>query len=268
VKETEERLGVRVVGTIPSMDGINRDSGPRDPGRREAQIAQALHQFLDDSPGYQEFRRTTLALLRLGESGPRSILITSARSGEGKSTASLCLALTMARELPHERVVLVDLDARKPMLASRLGLEVEPPLEVGTLLRTRAWNDAALRTGIVPNLQVLPMAPPHEGPGDLINHESVNWLLARLRERFERVILDSPPNLPVPDPLVLGGEVDAVLMVVKAGSTPRQTVRRSLELQRSFGDNVWGILMNNVSEALPYYYSYKHYGYGYRKKAR
>ncbi|MCA9729301.1 MAG: AAA family ATPase [Candidatus Eisenbacteria bacterium] len=267
VKDTEERLGVRVVGTIPNIDGVSREGSQPTP-EREAQAAQALHQFLDDSPGYQEFRRTALALLRLDQGGPRSILITSARSGEGKSTASICLSLTLARELPHERVVLVDLDARKPMLSDRLGLDVEKPLEVATMLREQRWNDAALRNGILPNLTLLPMAPVREGAGELIAQERVRWLLGQLRERYDRIIIDSPPNLPVPDPLVLGPEVDAVLMVVKAGSTPRQTVRRSLDLQRSFKDNVYGILMNNVSEALPYYYSYKHYGYGYGKKAR
>lgn len=268
VKETEDRLGIRVVGTIPGIESLVPNGSRLQPAEREALATQGLHDFLDDSPGYQEFRRTALALLQQEDGGPRSILITSARSGEGKSTASVCLALTLAREIPHERVILVDLDARMPMLAERLGLEVDKPLEVASMLRSRAWNPEAVRNGLLPNLALLPMAPVREGAGDLITRESVQWLLGELRQRYDRIIIDSPPNLPVPDPLVLGPEVDSVLLVVKAGATPRQTVRRSLELQRSFRDNVWGILMNNVSEALPYYYSYKHYGYGYRKKAR
>jgi succinoglycan biosynthesis transport protein ExoP len=268
VKDTEDRLGVRVIGTIPNIDNLSPQGSRVEPQEREAQAAQRLHEFLDDSPGYQEFRRTALSLLQQEDGGPKSILITSARSGEGKSTASVCLALTLAREIPHERVILVDLDARMPMLAERLGLRIDKPREVASMLRSRVWNDEAVRNGLLPNLALLPMAPVREGAGELINRESIRWLLGELRSRFDRIVIDSPPNLPVPDPLVLGPEVDAVLLVVKAGETPRQTVRRSLELQRSFRDNVWGILMNNVSEALPYYYSYKHYGYGYRKKAR
>lgn len=266
VRETEESLGVRVIGTIPNMNDLARSSrsGNRSPEEREALATQAFQRFLDDSPGYQEFRRTALALLRAGESGPKSVLITSARSAEGKSTACTCLAIAMAKELPRENVVLLDFDVRKPALAGNLGLTVNGT-EVGTLLREKRWSDRAPRNLLLPNLFIMPMKPLREVT-DLVTQENVRWLLQEVRGRFDRIVIDSPPNLPVPDPLILGLEVEAVLMVIKAGVTPRETVRRSVELQRQFHDNVWGILMNNVGEALPYYYSYRHYGYGYRAR--
>lgn len=269
VKETEQRLGIRVIGTIPGIEAFAKNGDTRAAKEaRQATAIRAVEEFLDDSPGYQEFRRTALGLLRSMEGGPRTLLITSARSAEGKSTASTCLALTLAKELHGERIALIDLDSRKPALANKLGLRVEPPDDASGVLRDRRWRDSAMQNAVLPNLFVMPMALVHEAPADLITQENVRWLLSELRQRFDRVIIDSPPNLPVPDPLVLGPEVDAVILVVKAGATPRETVQRSLDIQRSFGDNVWGVLMNNVGEALPYYYSYKHYGYGYRRKAR
>src|SRR5690606_27312819 len=193
VKETEDRLGVRVIGTIPNIESLVPEGARMEPEQREAHASQRLHEFLDDSPGYQEFRRTALSLLQQEDGGPKSILITSARSGEGKSTASVCLALTLAREIPHERVILVDLDARMPMLAERLGLRIDKPREVASMLRSRSWNDEAVRNGLLPNLALLPMAPVREGAGELINRESIRWLLGELRARFDRIVIDSPP---------------------------------------------------------------------------
>ena len=267
VKETEARLGIRVVGTIPGMEDIAKASrsSKEAGGDQSANILEAFGRFLDDTPGYQEFRRTALALLRVGSEGPRSVLVTSARSGEGKSTASTCLALTMAKELPREKVILIDMDIRKPALARTLGLEVDGP-DTSRILRDRKWDDMAPRNVLLPNLFVLPMRLSAEH-AEVITQESVRWLLSQLGRRFDRIVVDSPPNLPVTDPLIIGPEVEAVLMVVKAGATPRETVQRSLEIQRQFCDNVWGVLMNNVSDALPYYYSYRHYGYGYAKKS-
>lgn len=259
VRDTETRLGLRVVGTIPGIEGISKGSS-EDPEKRRL----AYEQFLDDSPAYQEFRKAALAVLRQDSRGPRSLLITSARSEEGKSTISSCLSLVLAKELPGEKIALVDLDARKPAISRRLGLERRPE-DVGTMLREKRWIDGAVLPWLRPNLCVLPMDHNNE-TGEYITRERVRWLLQELLARYDRVIIDSPPNLPVPDPLVVGPEVDGVLMVVKAGATPREMVRRSLELQREFRDNVLGILMNDVASALPYYYSYKHYGYGYGQK--
>ncbi len=78
--------------------------------------------------------------------------------------------------------------------------------------------------------------------------------------------MDTPPNLPIPDALVAGQEVDAVLVVVKAGETPRRVVQRGVEIQLQFSENVRGILLNNASDALPFYDDYRYYGYGYEKK--
>ncbi len=77
------------------------------------------------------------------------------------------------------------------------------------------------------------------------------------------MILDSAPNVPVPDALIIGQLVDAVMIVLKAGSTPRHMVERGVELQKQFTGNLRGLLMNNVEETMPYYYSHRYYGYPY-----
>lgn len=263
VRELEADLQIKVVGTIPNLPGFERKKR-RDPKAPSAE--EAFREFLEDSPGFREFRRTALALLRAKEGGPSSILLTSARSDEGKSTAAACLALTLARELPRERVLLVDLDARKPTSASILGLSLGDAPDLTRVLKERRWLEGAARSIYLPNFSALPMRVDPELSREGISAEAIAWLLPELRRHADRIVIDGPPNLPVPDPLIVGPEVDAVLMVVKAGSTPRETVRRSVELQRSFHDNLWGVLLNNVTQVLPYYYQYDHYGYG--KSAR
>ncbi len=257
VRDLEETLQIKVIGTVPNIPEIKgKGKRPRSAGFAE---------FLDDSPAYREFRRTALALLRAPEGGPATILLTSARSEEGKSTAATCLAMAMAKELPRERVLLVDLDFRKPSLARYLSLDTTGP-DVAAVLRERRWLEAALRTSPLPNLSILPTQGGSHLAAEGISEDAFLWLLPELKRHADRVILDCPPNLPVPDALIMGPHVDAVLMVIKAGSTPRETVRRSVETQRQFGENLMGALMNNVSEVLPYYYHYRHYGDGYRAR--
>lgn len=261
VRDVESDLKLKVIGTIPIIPTLGRNK--RGPKTLPEAAEQSMREFLEDSPGFREFRRTALALLRSGESGPSSLLITSARSDEGKSTAATCLALTLARELPRERVLLVDLDTRKPSVSGLLGMATDNGADVGALIRDRRWSDACMRQTLLPNFFVLPMRLHPELAREGLTADSVQWLLPELRARADRIIIDGPPNLPVPDPLILGPEVDGVITVVKAGVTPRETVRRSVELQRGFRDNLLGVLLNNVTQVLPYYYHYSHYGYGY-----
>ncbi|MFN8546827.1 MAG: GNVR domain-containing protein [Candidatus Eisenbacteria bacterium] len=257
VRDLEEALGIKVVGTVPNIPELKTK------GRDSKMLG--FTEFLDDSPAYREMRRTALALLRGAEGGPSTLLLTSARSEEGKSTAATCLSRAIAKELPRERVLLVDLDFRKPSLARYLGLSLDAP-DMAAVIRERRWIEAAARSSVLPNLSIIPVQGGSHLSTEGITEDAFLWLLPELKRHADRVIIDCPPNLPVPDALIMGPHVDAVLLVVKAGDTPRETARRALELQRQFGDNVAGALMNNVAEVLPYYYHYRHYGDGYRAR--
>lgn len=267
VPDTERHLGVRVIGTIPNLENLARVGSSRRLERplRAAAVERAMREFLNDSPGYQEFRKLSLGLLRLQEGGPKSIMVTSARRGEGKTTCAACLALALAKELPQSRVVLVDLDVRKSSLTAFFGVNGDSA-QGAVFLQQRKWEGEPLRELILPNLRLLPIELNVLSEDEQVTAANVQWLMTRLKGKADRIIIDSPPNLPVPDPLVVGPEVEAVLVVVRAGVTPRETVRRGVDLQRQFGDNVVGVVMNNQGEALPYYYSPSHYGYGYSRR--
>jgi len=77
------------------------------------------------------------------------------------------------------------------------------------------------------------------------------------------IVVDSAPVIPVSDVMVLMPEVEGALIVVKAGSTPREVVRRATELLQNAGGRILGVVMNNLEGVLPYYYNYTYYGYQY-----
>lgn len=271
VQEIERRFGLQVLGTIPNMAALGKlaRSVPRSQDEREVRAARAeqvMTSFLDNSSGYQEFRKLVLGLVRSGGPESRRVMLTSAGLGEGKSITSACLAFALARELPGERVVLVDLDTRRPGLGPLFGLNGD---QAGgkLILGSRTWEGDPLSPMILPNLKLLVPGDPKNPERDVVTVESVRWLLAKLGEVADRVLIDSPPNLPVPDSIIIGPEVDAVIFVVKAGETPRETVRLGLELQQRFGDNIVGILLNNCAEVLPHHYAQAQYGFGDRRHA-
>jgi polysaccharide biosynthesis transport protein len=270
VRDLEGLFGLRVLGTVPNLHTLARLADPSreggDPVLRAAAVERAARNFLNDSPGYQEFRKLVLDLLRPASGGPRTIMVTSARRGEGKSTSSVCLALALAKELPTERVVLVDLDVRNPTLGPFFGVNGHSG-GVGARLSELVLTDDMLHElpFSLPNLRLIVIEKLLPREGDLVTREGVRALLRELAGRADRIVIDAPPNLPVPDALIIGHEADGVLMVVRAGSTPRETVRRGLELQRQFRDNILGVLLNNSAEVLPYYYEHKHYGQRYGK---
>ena len=163
--------------------------------------------FLDNSPGYQEFRKVLLGLHSFRRAGIAEDMLTSARPGEGKSVTSACLAFALARELPGERVVLVDMDIRRPSLGPLFGVNGDE-LAGRLLLGSRAWEGDPLAPLILPNLKLLMPADPKGQGREIVTVESVRWLLAKLGEVADRVVIDAPPNLPVPDAIIIGPEVD------------------------------------------------------------
>ena len=131
-------------------------------------------------------------------------------------------------------------------------------------MESRRIEEGFFHKTSIPNLRVMTLGCEPAPRNDLLTFESLSWFLPELTRRHGFVVIDSPPNLPVPDPLIIGQLVDAVVIVIKAGGTPRSMVERAVELQKQFTGNVRGLLMNNVNEMMPYYYNYRYYRYSTR----
>jgi len=182
--------------------------------------------------------RTRLAQVE-GTTALRTIMITSPQKGEGKSVTSANLALTMAQEL-QRRVVLVEADLRKPSLQRLLGLPAGPGL--ADLLVGAAELKDIMKFLPDHNLTVIPAGAAPTNPAELLGSTAMRRMLDQLRTRFDRVILDTPPVLPLADVAVLAPMVDGTLLVVRAGVTPKPAIENAL---RAFDSSrLVGVVLN------------------------
>jgi capsular exopolysaccharide synthesis family protein len=265
-EEVESLLGLPVLGAVPRVEELRQSRRGRAAASAAALPAARggglLHRLKVESPLGLEFRRIYLNLAKSrGRTLPRTLLVTSATRGEGKTTTTACLAITMAREL-KEKVLLVDFDLRSPALHRALGLPGSS-WGLAQMLKQRSFDERFVRATVLPGLDFLP-AGKSEGPaGELIETEGVEWFVKEATARYSLVLIDSAPNLAVPDSLVLGRAVEGVLYVIKAGSTVRKAAEYGVKVQREARDNVLGVLLNDLGEFLPQYYGYRADTYGY-----
>lgn len=192
---------------------------------------------------------------------PRTIMISSALPGDGKTFTSLNLALSLAMERDF-RVLLVDADAPKPHLSRAFGLEGQPGLLNLLSDSTRRVESVIFRTD-VPQLDLLPAGSGSEAATELLASARMREVAARLAALYGRgmVLFDSPPVLLTSESRSLAAFLGQIVVVVRAGGTPQQAVRDTVEI---LGQPArMSLVLNHAELAGPmgYYYGYR-YGYG------
>jgi capsular exopolysaccharide synthesis family protein len=176
------------------------------------------------------------------------LLVTSVQAGEGKTTVSLNLAISLASL--GKRVLLVDADLRRPSLHRALQLPESPGLSEH-LAGARPWQLSATVAGDS-ELTVLCAGGPAEAPAELLSGERMRAFVAEAQAAYDFVVVDSPALMVnVADSRILSSYVDGIVMVVRGGVTPREVLRRLLGHMR----NVVGVVLNDLeSSQLPSYY--------------
>jgi protein-tyrosine kinase len=218
--------------SVPAENRLPEPALLHDDGRLVA-VAQP------DSMAAEQYRVLLARLDRMKAARPmRLVAVTSCARGEGRSMTAANLALTAARE--GREVALVECDLRRPSLAGLFELEPRGGLaEVveGTVELAQALNR-------VDGLMVL-CAGEARDPAALLRNPRLAMTLDTLRASFPLVVLDVPPALALSDAARLEAAVDGMLLVVKAGETPREVVRLAVE---ALGDRLLGIVLNGVDE--------------------
>jgi capsular exopolysaccharide synthesis family protein len=177
------------------------------------------------------------------------LVVTSPRIGEGKTTTSANLALTMSQEFQH-RVLLLEADLRRPVLAALFGAEPGPGL-LDVVTGTATLDEALI---MVPGQQLflLPAGSGASRSTELLASTAMQRTLDMLRSRFDRIVVDTPP-MTLADTHVLARLADGLLIVVRSGVTPRPAVERALAaVDRR---RLVGIVLNEVEDK-PDEYSY------------
>jgi capsular exopolysaccharide synthesis family protein len=217
----------------------------------------------------ESFRATLTSILFSGRNGsrPRVLTITSSSPSEGKTTVSCNLAIALAHL--NQRVLLIDADLRKPRLHEIF--EVAQQNGLSDLLVSRKPPDepldAFVRRASVENLLVLPSGSSEYSSTatHLLYSEQMADLLQRFKTEFDMVLIDSPPMLQIPDARILGRLSDAVILVVRAGKTTRDTALAAQQLFAEDGTRLLGAVLNRWDPKHSGHGAYGYgYGYGYR----
>jgi polysaccharide biosynthesis transport protein len=247
------------LGTIPLQLGAN--------GRRRSltsgatagegqELAGPITYVRPKSEAAESYRalRTSILLSSLG-APPKVILVTSALPQEGKTTVSTNSAMVLAQK--GGRVLLVDADLRRPGIGKALGIKATAGLST-VLSGVDKVEDAIVPFAQLPNLYVLPAGPIPPNPVELLGSTLMKEYIARWRNEYDHIIIDTPPCLSVTDSVVLSVEADRVILVARSGQTPKAALRRASELLTQVNARVMGVVLNafNLRSADGYYYYY------------
>lgn len=213
--------------------------------------------FQTDSPEAIEFRRIFSKIQSLNNSQQiKNVMISSATAGEGKSTISTLLAITCSR-YGNGKTLLIDSDLRRPQIHKILKIEKETGL--ADILRGKIQPLEAIKNTDIKNLKVITAGNSNGSATRLLKVNKIKSVFTELQWVFETIIIDTPPIVPVNDSLIINSVADTTLLVIKAGKTQREIVKRAIDLIQDAGVKNLSLLVNNLNNVLPYYYGYKYY---------
>jgi len=215
-----------------------------------------------ESPAAEYFRflRSQIIYPAHGEP-PRTIMVTSAVTGDGKTFVATNLAACIAMGI-KEHVLLLDCDLRDPGLYKIFGINTKRE-GLSSYLTNKSELPDLFYKADNPNLTTLPSGNSSANPSELLSSEKMQHLISDVRDRYPDrfVILDTTPLELTPETSVLANQVDGVLMVVQYGKTPRKLVKSAIE--RIGKKKLLGIVFNGYEKPMQ---EYTRYGYGYGKK--
>jgi capsular exopolysaccharide synthesis family protein len=207
----------------------------------------------------ERFRRLRSLLGAALEQTSRVVVVTSAAPNEGKSLIAANLALTIAFG-KDERVLLLDADLRKPSLGKFL--DPKPSLGLADILSGRTTHEHVILDIKDSMLDVLPAGKPPPDPVEMLTSERMRELLQEMRQRYEWIIIDTPPIVPFTDADAAGRLSDGYLLVVRAGQTSQSIFKQATSL--ASGAPILGVVLNDskggfADHSYKYKYYYDHY---------
>jgi len=245
---------------LRSLEALRRTAGrsvlaeiPVDPDADEQPLIDVDNRYSEKAEAFRQLR-THLTFTNI-DGGSQAIVVTSSLPGEGKSTTAVNLSLMLA-ESGH-RVILVDADLRRPSTGVYLGLE--SAVGLSTVLTHQVELSDAVQVYGATELNVLASGRVPPNPSELLESRTMEVLVADLRSRYDYVIIDAPPVLPVTDPAVLAARVSDVLFVAAVdGRVTVHNVQSALARLDGVGARVVGLVANRVR---PQRGSRVYYGY-------
>ncbi len=273
-----QKFGVSVIGVIPKIGenyrrkrkgGSKKNKEITSKAKRRKSSSRGNPHFTDrlvshldpKNPVSESYRsiRTNITYSK-PDSEISSLLVTSPSAGEGKSTTVVNIAITFAQL--GKRTILVDTDLRKPVLHKIFSVDREPGISnyIGDSKKYSFEN--IINETEIENLHMITSGKLFPNPSELIGSHRMKELISVLKEKYDIVLFDSPPVMPVTDSRMLSKETDGLLLIVKSGQTETMALERTVSLLKSVNAPLIGCVLNGFSHRDSYYYSdYQYYYY-------
>lgn len=274
-EDVEKLVGLPSLGIIPflSADGGRRRSdrygsyrsygteaekpGEALPEVREIELVNHLYPKFSIAEDYRTVR--TSILFSHADAAPKTIAFTSTLPQEGKTATISNLAVSFAQL--EGKVLLVDADLRKPRLHKVFNLRNINGLS--SYLAGKSSFDEVVQKTSIDRIWTIPSGPHPPNPAELLNSKRMRELMARAKDEFSVVLLDTPPVLAVIDPVIVSSIADSTVFVVRAGKTARRPLVRAIEEIRKSKADIIGVVFNEVrigrqGMGTPFYHYYQY----------
>lgn len=256
IDDIEKFLKIPILTSIPSIRAKVKK------GEVEEIEKRLITHYKPRSPISESYRslRTNLQFASV-DGGVKTVVITSPAPREGKTLTASNLAITQAQA--GKKTLLLDTDLRKPMIHNLFNLKKEDG--ISRVLTGELKLDDVLRRTDVENLYVITSGPVPPNPSELLGSKKMKTVLKELKDRFDIIVMDSPPMIAVTDPVVLGQEVDGMVFIIRSGKTTRDIAEKSKSNAEYARIKILGCVLNDVDVRHVYgtynYYYYQYYSY-------
>jgi capsular exopolysaccharide synthesis family protein len=249
--DVKEYLGLSYLGPVPgfskkiTQEGVNED-------------LVLIH--APKSIASESFRGVrTGVLFSSVDVKPQVILVASAGPEEGKSCLVANLGITLA--MAGSKVLILDCDMRKPRQHTLFNCSRENGVS-SVLVGTSALSEVVVHTRIE-NLDLIPCGPIPPNPSEIVGSNKLKQLIDALRKGYQHILIDSPPITAVTDAVLLSQACDSVLLIIRAGVTPKPLVRHGVEQLHAVNAHIMGAVLNGIGTGKDSYCDYPYYSYYY-----
>ncbi|MHA6259946.1 CpsD/CapB family tyrosine-protein kinase [Sporosarcina sp. CAU 1771] len=182
----------------------------------------------------------------------QTLLVTSSSIGEGKSTSAANIAIVFAQA--GKKILLIDADMRKPTVHHTFQMTNIKGL---SNVLTRQWGLEDVVKSTEEGIDIITCGQIPPNPAELLELKSMDILMSELKVKYDFIIFDAPPILSVADAQILANKCDGTILVISAGKTEKEHLRKAIEVLQSSKANILGSILNNYKlEKSTYYYQY------------
>lgn len=255
-EDVEQMIRLPSFGMVPEISHKKRKQ-VNQRSSRPVELITFRHPKSILSEAYRSIR--TSILLSFSEKPPKTIVFSSPNPAEGKTTTLINTAIALSQL--GAQVIIIDADMRKPRVHQVF--EQGNGTGLSTFLSGHASLGSLIKKSHIPNLYCISAGPIPPNPSELLGSNLFKKMLQSLGEKFDQIIIDSPPILGFTDSIILSASVEGVILVVSGGKTPKETLKRAKEALLQVNAKILGVVINRVNiegyDYKDYYYRYSYY---------